>query len=186
MTYTAPSSVANDVNSIMARMRNAMPLDLAYAHYTDNILRVFADELSSVEEALKLWFVGRFVATATGDDLDRWEALHGLSVKPVGITEGKRKERLAAHLIGRFNYLGMNFLDDVARLAYGNRPSVAINSTTGTATLTFSVGLSTDEVNRIVAYCLDSGPAHYQWEVDSDDASSGFVVGQGTVGFTKI
>lgn len=181
-----PLSIANDVNNIVARMKKAMPADLAYAHYTDNVLRVFADELSSVEEALKAWFAGRFVATATGDDLDKWEALSGLSVDPTGFSENTRRERLASHLIGRFSYFGVDFLDNLARLAYGVKPSVSINATTGTATLTFPIGLSASEVNRISDYCAESGPAHYQWEVDSDDASSGFVVGQGTVGYTKI
>ena len=35
-----PLSIANDVNNIVARMKKAMPADLAYAHYTDNVLRV--------------------------------------------------------------------------------------------------------------------------------------------------
>lgn len=186
MAYSPPAPVSADVAEILQRMKESIPMDLAYSHYGNNLLKVFAEELSSLEEAMKEWFVGQFVATATGDMLKRWERLCGVAVNPVGLSVVERREIIAAHLVGRFNYSGLDFVDNVAKLAYGNRPSVSIDNITGTATLTFSIGLTDYEIARVIEYCEASGPAHYQWEVDSDDASSGFVVGDSVVGFTKI
>jgi hypothetical protein len=186
MAYTPPPAVPAEVTEVLQRMKDAMPMDLGYSKYGSNILKVFASELSSLEEAMREWFVGQFVATATGDNLKRWEALCGIAPEPTGIDEENRRDILTAHLAGRFNYSGKDFIINVARLAYGTKPAVSIDNVTGTATLTFAVGLNSFEVDRIVKYCQASGPAHYQWEVDSDDASSGFVVNAGLVGFTKI
>jgi len=183
---TPPAAVPSEVTEILQRMREAMPSDLAYSHYGHNILNSMANELSRVEEALRLWFAGQFVATTSGEHLSRLEAAAGLSVNPEGFTVDQRRERLTAHLSGRFNYVGSDFLKNLSRLAYGSIPSISVNTTTGTATLTFAVGLTSAEVNRIIIYCEESGPAHYQWEINSDDASSGLVVNVGKVGFTKI
>lgn len=186
MASSPPASVPADVVTILQRMKSCIPVDLAYSHYGDNLLKVFAEELSSLEEAMKLWFAGVFVATATGDMLKRWEALCGVAINPVGLSVSERREIVAAHLVGRFNYSGTDFVDNVAKLAYGNKPTVSIDNVTGTATLTFSIGLTDYEIARVISYCEASGPAHYQWEVNSDDASSGFVVNSSIVGFTKI
>jgi len=183
---TPPPPIPSEVVGILQRMRDAMPSDLAYSRYGHNILNSVATELSSVEEAMRLWFAGQFVATAEGDSLSRWEAMAGLATNPDGFTTDQRRDRLTAHLSGRLNFIGIDFLDNVARLAYGVRPEVEIDTVTGTATLTFAVGLSLAEVDRVILYCEQSGPAHYRWEVNSDDASSGMIVNVGKVGFDKI
>lgn len=171
---------------MLTDMQNSMPSVLYTSYYISNILRIFANELSSLEKSMQTFFDGQFVATASGEYLRNLELLHNLSPEPDGLSVAERRERLTAHLIGRFYYTGYSFTLNVARLAQGTIPSVSFDNATGTVTLTFSIGLSTYEVDRIIDYCEHSGPAHLQWEVDSDTSGSGFVVNSGTVGFTKI
>lgn len=183
---TPPAPDVELSEQMLTDMQNSMPPVLYTTHYIANILRVFANELSSLESSMRSFFAGQFVATASGEYLRRLELLHNLSPEPEGLSVEERRERLSAHLIGRFYYTGYSFLENVARLASGVVPSVVFDNVTGTVTLNFAIGLSTYEVDRIIAYCEHSGPAHLQWEVDSDTSGSGFVVNSGTVGFTKI
>lgn len=53
MAYSPPAPVSADVAEILQRMKESIPMDLAYSHYGNNLLKVFAEELSSLEEAMK-------------------------------------------------------------------------------------------------------------------------------------
>lgn len=181
MAQSPPPPISADVIQIVKRMQESMPSDLANAHYTINILKSIAAELSSVEEGIKEWFAGQFVATAEGENLKRWEGLAGISVDPEGYSLKDRRSRISAHLLGRFNYVGATLLNEVSRLAYGSVPTLEITPNTGTAILTFPIGLTAFEISRIVAYCQNSGPAHYNWEVNSATASSNFIVNESIV-----
>jgi hypothetical protein len=84
---------------------------------------------------------------------------------------------VSGQLLGRFTYSGEDFLNGVARLADGQQPEVLLDSATGTITLLFSIALSETDVFKIAEFCANSGPAHYQWEVESASSSTAFIAG---------
>jgi hypothetical protein len=197
VVFPVPSAVPADADAIYAAMLETLPNDYAGSYYVQSIFRSVVDELSSLEEALKLRFSHSMLATADSDALEDWERLAGLSINPSSYTVEQRRERLIAHLIGHYDYLGSDFVANVALLANGATPIRDIDSGAGVVTLTFPTSLSTAQIDEIISYCESSGPAHYIWEVESDNAVSGFVVGTdpatppgslpaGKVGFTKI
>lgn len=197
MTLPIPSPVPADADAIYASMLETLPADYAGSHYVQNILKSFKNELSILEEAMKHWLAHSMVATADSTALSDWERLTGLSVNPSEYTVEQRRQRVVAHLVGHYDFLGFDFVANVALLANGAVPIRDVDPAAGLVTLTFPTSLSTAQIDEIISYCETSGPAHYIWEVESDNAVSGFVAGTdpptapgvlpaGKVGFTKI
>lgn len=192
-----PSPVSADASAIYASMLETLPADYIGSHYVQNILRSFVNELSRLEEAMKHWFFHSMIATADSDALANWERLIGLTVEPTSYTVEQRRDRLEAHLVGHYDFLGFDFIANVSLLANNVAPIREVDAAAGLVTLRFPTSLSTAQIDEIIRYCETSGPAHYIWEVETDNAVSGFVVGTdpvtppgalpaGKVGFTKI
>lgn len=162
-----------------------MPEDLANAHYTENILKCFTYELALVEMAMDYLTSQMHIGLATGKWLRKWELLLDLVGNPEDFTEPERRNRIASQLTGRFEFYGRDFIRGLGLLA-GVEPVATVDPTNGTALLYFPTGLTPLQIDQILYYCTTVGPAHYEWEIDSDNSGSGFVVNESTVGFTKI
>lgn len=179
------SVIAQNRADRLEELQAMMPFDLARAHYTENILKCFTYELILLEWAFEYLASQMHIGAASGKWLRKWELLLEIGGNPADFSEEERRNRIASQLVGRFEFYGTDFRHGLELLT-GVPPEITINSSLGTASLYFPTSLSSAQIDQVIAYCESVGPAHYQWEVDSDTTSSGFVVDDSLVGFTKI
>ena len=170
------SDYAETYTELVENIANSIPLDLASTHYAENIHRVISLELERISAAMHKVKQNAFVARADEDGMQLWEMFSNFPVDHADTLEDRRKY-IQGKFTGRHIYLGYHFHTALENLGGPIRRYV-YNPDEAFAAVFFSEALSESKLRKIAFFCLNAGPAHIRWTMESPGAGVGWLVTQ--------
>jgi len=170
------SDYAETYAELVENIANSIPFDLASTHYAENIHRVISLELERISAAMHKVKQNAFVARADENGMQLWEMFSNFPVDHADTLEDRRKY-IQGKFTGRHIYLGYHFHNALENLGGPVRKYV-YNPDEAFAAVYFREALSASKLRKITFFCLNAGPAHIRWSLDSPGAGMGWVVTQ--------